>query len=298
MTLEQLRIFVAVAEREHVTEAAKALNLSQSAVSSAITSLEGRHRVPLFDRVGRRIVLNQAGAAFLVQARRVLADMAAAEASLADLSRLERGRLTIHASQSIASYWLPPRLAAFHDAHPGIELDVAFGNTAQVAEAVVDGRAELGLVEGDVDDAVLRRETIGQEHLSLVVSPQHPWAANRPAAIDLASTPWVLREPGSGTRAAFEAVLEASGLTLSQLKVAMVLPGNEAVRSAVEAGAGAGVMSRSVAVLGVARAALVEIPMDLPVRAFHLLRHKQRYRSLAGDEFVKMAKAFADPVER
>jgi DNA-binding transcriptional LysR family regulator len=298
LTLEQLRIFVAVAEREHVTEAAKTLNLSQSAVSGAITTLEGRHRVPLFDRVGRRIVLNQAGVAFLAQARQVIASMEAAEAALADLSRLERGRLTIQASQSIASYWLPPRLAAFHEAHPGIELDVAFGNTTQVADAVVDGRAELGLVEGVIDDPVLRRDTIGEEHLSLVVSPRHPWAASGGVDIDLTSTPWILREPGSGTRAAFEALLQGRELNVSQLMVAMVLPGNEAVRSAVEAGAGAGVMSRSVAVLGVARGALVEIPMELPVRAFHLLRHKQRYRSLAGDEFVKMAKAFADPVER
>ncbi len=298
MTLEQLRIFVAVAEREHVTEAAKTLNLSQSAVSGAITTLEGRHGVPLFDRVGRRIVLNQAGAAFLVQARQVIASMEAAEAALADLSRLERGRLTIQASQSIASYWLPPRLTVFRDAHPGIELDVAFGNTSQVADAVVDGRAELGLVEGLIDDPVLRRETIGQEHLSLVVSPRHAWATSDRGDIDLTATPWILREPGSGTRAAFEAVLQGRGLTLAQLTVAMVLPGNEAVRSAVEAGAGAGVMSRSVAVLGVARGALVEIPIELPVRAFYLLRHKQRYRSLAGEEFVKMAKAFADPVER
>ena len=78
----------------------------------------------------------------------------------------------------------------------------------------------------------------------------------------------------------------------------MVLPGNEAVRSAVEAGAGAGVMSRSVAQLGVARGALVEISADLPVRDFHLLRHKQRYRSRAGDTFVAVAKAHADPEMR
>jgi DNA-binding transcriptional LysR family regulator len=73
----------------------------------------------------------------------------------------------------------------------------------------------------------------------------------------------------------------------------MVLPGNEAVRSAVEAGAGAGVMSRSLAGLGIARGALVELPIDLPVRDFHLLRHKQRYRSRAGDVFLDIAKRYA-----
>jgi DNA-binding transcriptional LysR family regulator len=173
MTLEQLRIFVAVAERQHVTRAAAALNLTQSAVSSAITALEGRHGVALFDRVGRSIVLNQAGETFLVEARSVLARVAAAEAALADLSGLERGRLSIHASQTIASYWLPPRLTAFHAAHPGIVLDVAIGNTAQVARAVADGDAEIGLVEGIVDDPVLNRTVIDQERLSLVVGRDH-----------------------------------------------------------------------------------------------------------------------------
>ena len=298
MTLEQLRIFVAVAERQHLTEAARALNLSPSAVSSAIAALEGRHRVPLFDRVGRNIVLNPAGEAFLGQARLVLASMDAAQTTLADLSGLERGRLSIHASQTIASYWLPPRLKTFHDAHPGIELDVAFGNTAQTAQAVAEGRAELGFVEGEIDEPVLSRQAIGQEHLSLVVAPDHIWAKGSTSTFDLTSTAWVLREAGSGTRSVFEAWMVKQGLSLAELEVAMVLPGNEAVRSAVEAGVGAGVMSRSVAQLGVARGALVEISADLPVRDFHLLRHKQRYRSRAGDTFVAVAKAHADPEKR
>ncbi|HXA38393.1 MAG TPA: LysR family transcriptional regulator [Phenylobacterium sp.] len=294
MTLEQLRIFVAVAERQHITRAAEALNLTQSAVSSAITTLEGRHGIALFDRVGRGIVLNQAGEAFLDEARAVLARVAAAEAALEDLSGLQRGRLSIHASQTIASYWLPPRLAAFHAKYPGIGLDVAMGNTAQVARAVAEGAAELGLVEGEVDDPVLSRSVIDHEQLSLVVGRSHPWASQAPAkALDLTATSWVLREPGSGTRSSFEAALALRGLSLADLTVAMVLPGNEAVRAAVEAGAGAAVMSASVVALAVASGALVALPLDLPPRAFHLLRHKQRYRSRAGDAFVEIAKGYA-----
>ncbi|MEI9963899.1 MAG: LysR substrate-binding domain-containing protein [Caulobacteraceae bacterium] len=217
--------------------------------------------------------------------------MAAAEAALADLSGLERGRLSIHASQTIASYWLPPRLAAFHAAHPGIMLDVAIGNTAQVAGAVADGAAEIGLVEGLVEDPALERAVIDHERLSLVVGRDHPWAIAPPQGEpDLTATEWVVREPGSGTRSSFENALAARGLSLADLKIAMVLPGNEAVRSAVEAGAGAGVMSQSLASLGVARGALVELPIDLPPRDFHLLRHRQRYRSRAGDAFLDIAR--------
>ena len=91
MTLEQLRIFVAVAEREHMTHAAVALNMTQSAVSAAITALEARHRVKLFDRVGRRIALTSVGKAFLVEAKAVLARSSAAEQALADLAGLKTG---------------------------------------------------------------------------------------------------------------------------------------------------------------------------------------------------------------
>jgi len=291
MTLEQLRIFVAVAERQHVTRAAQALNLTQSAVSSAVTALEARHGVALFDRVGRAIVLNPAGAVFLEEARAVLARAAAAEAALADLGDLSRGRLSIHASQTIASYWLPARLAAFHRAYPGVVLDVAIGNTAAVARAVAEGTAELGLVEGEVDDPLLERTVLDHDPLCLVVGRGHAWAGLAAEPVDLAASEWVVREAGSGTRAALEGALAARGLALADLPVAMVLPGNEAVRSAVRAGAGATLISRSVVAVGLELGSLAEAPFDIPPRAFWRLRHRQRYRSRAGDAFLEIAAA-------
>jgi len=292
MTLEQLRIFVAVAERQHVTRAAETLNLTQSAVSSAVTALESRHGVVLFDRVGRNIVLNQAGKAFLEEAKEILAKVATAEAVLDDIAGLSRGTLSIQASQTIASYWLPPRLAVFHRLYPGIELDIAIGNTAQVAKAVSDGFAELGFVEGEIDNPALSRSVVDHDHLALVVSPDHSWAKQPPVRADqFDQSPWVLREPGSGTRSTFEAVLEDAGMSVDGLQVAFVLPGNEAVRTAVETGAGATVISRSAVAPALASGALVEIPFEFPARPFFLLRHVQRYRSRAGQTFVDLAKA-------
>jgi DNA-binding transcriptional LysR family regulator len=112
MTLEQLRIFVEVASREHVTRAAEVLNLTQSAVSAAISALEMRHGVILFDRVGRRIALTEAGRLFVDEARGVLERARAAELALADLGGSAAGVLRIHASQTVASYWLPSRLVS------------------------------------------------------------------------------------------------------------------------------------------------------------------------------------------
>jgi len=290
VTLERLRVFVAVAERQHVTAAARALNMTQSAVSNALAALEAEHAVHLFDRVGRGVVLNETGRVFLPEAKAVLARAAAAEAALADMSALRRGRLAVFASQTIASYWLPRRLVAFHKAHPAIELDVAIGNTREAAEAVLGGAAELGLVEGAVDEPALSSAVVGSDRLAVLVAPDHPWATRRRrlAAEDLATTPWVLREPGSGTRSTLEAAVRSAGLVPASVPVAMTLPSNEAVLAAAEAGAGATALSESVAYASVAAGRLATAPFDLPERPFRLLRHKERYRSRAGDAFAAL----------
>jgi DNA-binding transcriptional LysR family regulator len=289
VTLERLRIFVAVAERQHVTAAARALNLTQSAVSNALAALEAEYDIHLFDRVGRGVALNETGWAFLPEARAVLARAAAAEAALTDMSALRRGRLSIHASQTIASYWLPRRLVAFHEAYPGVELDVAIGNTREVADAVSQGLAEIGLVEGAVEDPALSQTRVGSDRLAVVVTPDHPWAGRRRLdAADLVSSQWVLREPGSGTRSTLEAAVRAAGVDPASLPIAMTLPANEAVLAAAEAGAGATALSESVAQASVAAGRLVVAPFSLPERPFRLLRHRDRYRSRAGDAFAAL----------
>jgi DNA-binding transcriptional LysR family regulator len=292
MTLEQLRIFVAVAERQHVTQAAAELHLTQSAVSSAIAALESRHDVRLFDRVGRNIVLNQNGQVFLEEAKAVLARAAAAETALADLGGLKRGRLSVHASLTIASYWLPERIVAYRQAHPGIDIDIQIGNTADVAKAVAESYAELGLVEGEVDDPVLSRQPIGQDQLMIVVGLDHPWAGRveiEPA--DLPASNWVLREQGSGTRSAFEAAVRSCGVDPKALPVALTLPANEAILAAVQAGLGATAISASVARPALEAGHVRQVPFQLPARPYYVLRHKERFRSKAGDAFLALARA-------
>ena len=289
MTLDQLRVFVAVAERQHVTRAARALNLAQSAASSAIAALEARFATKLFNRVGRGIELTEAGRLFLAEAKAVLARAEAAELALAEIGGLKRGTLSVQASQTIASYWLPRHLVAFRRAHPGIDIRLSVGNTAQVAAAVHEGQAELGFVEGAVNDPELSSATVAHDQLVLVVGPEHNWAGRGSVAPhDLTASEWVLREPGSGTRSAFEAALEGFGLALTALDVALELPSNEAVRAAVEAGMGATVISASVAAPSVEAGLLHRVGFALPDRAFHVLRHHERYRSRAADALLDL----------
>ena len=157
MTLEQLRVFVAVAERQHVTRAAEALNIAQSAVSASIAALEGRHGAKLFHRVGRRIELTEAGALFLAEAHAVLARAESAELVLSELGELKRGVLSVYASQTIAGYWLPRYLVDFRRSYPGVAIRLSIGNTSQAAAAVRGGEADLGFVEGEVDSGSYKR---------------------------------------------------------------------------------------------------------------------------------------------
>ena len=289
MTLEQLRIFVAVAEREHVTQAARALHLTQSAVSAAVSALESRYATQLFNRIGRRIELTQAGRLFLAEARAVLGRAAAAETALADLTGLKRGALAIAASQTVANYWLPPLMQRYRAAHPGIALSLSIGNTETVAAMVSDGIADFGFVEGDVANLALSVVPVGDDELVLVTSPALAPAKRRPlTAGELGKMRWVFRERGSGTRAIFETALSDLGVAVAELNIVLELPSNEAVRTAVEHGAGAAALSRLAVQPALAAGSLVALPLDLPKRQFFALRHNERWASHAEREFFAM----------
>ena len=282
MTLEQLRIFVEVAERQHLTQAANALSLTPSAVSSAIRVLENRYGIPLFNRVGRRIETSEAGRIFLTEARLTLASARAAELTLSELGGLTRGALSIQASQTIASYWLPELMVRFHQKYPQIELSLTVGNTQQVAQAVVDGAADLGFIEGTIDEPALVVETVDDDRIVAVVGPGHPWAnGERLTPADLLTGKWIMREQGSGTRSAFEEMLEAIGVDVSGLQIALTLPSNEAVRSAVMSGPFVTVVSELVVASHLQAGLLCKANIVLPLRSFYLLHHKARYKTKA-----------------
>lgn len=289
MTLDQLRIFVEVAQRQHLTQAASALFLSPSAVSSSIKALEERYGTALFHRIGRRIELSDAGLIFLIEAQRTLASARAAENTLSELGQMRRGTLAIHASQTIASYWLPRLLVQFSQTYPAIDLTLEVGNTDSVAQAILLGGADLGFIEGDIDEPSLAIEAVGEDQLVVVVAPDHPWSAGVPlAAADLVQAQWILRETGSGTRSAFEKALSDMGVPVAAMQVALSLPSNEAVRSAVMAGPFATAISELVVASHVQAGLLVRAALVLPARGFSLLRHPERHRSRAALAFEEL----------
>jgi DNA-binding transcriptional LysR family regulator len=286
MTLEQLRVFVAVAERLNMTRAAEGLHITQSAASAAIGALERRYSTSLFDRVGRGLVLSDAGSAFLPQARDILQRSEAAAETLADLAGLTRGALTLAASQTIASYWLPSRMARFAQAHPGVTLQLLLGNTAQVAQSVLEGSANLGFLEGEVDLPLLEQRPVGGDRLALYVHPGHPLLDKPPTIAALANALWILREAGSGTRSGFEHAIRANGLDPSSLKTVLELPSNEAILAAVEAGEFVTAVSELAAAPLVAAGRIEKLQFELNDRCFWLVAHHERVASRAAAAFV------------
>jgi DNA-binding transcriptional LysR family regulator len=297
MTLDQLQIFIAVAEREHVTRAADAIGLAPPSVSSAVASLEREFGTKLFHRVGRGIALTEGGKLLLEEAHTLVNRADAVKLAMREFTGLSRGRLEIKASQTIASHFLPPRLVDFHQAYPGVALVVSLGNSAQVVEAIIRGNIELGFVEGPEEELQVSRlavEMIARDDLVMVVSVKHPWVIMEKLTVDdLTAGKWILREDGSGTRAAFVKALGALGIPYGKLNIAIELPSNEAVLEAVLAGAGATILSARVCADVIKAGTLKRLPVTLAPRAFYAVQHADRYRSRAVSALLEILRTHA-----
>jgi DNA-binding transcriptional LysR family regulator len=243
MTLEQLRIFLAVAEHLHFTRAAETLYITQPAVSAAIQSLETEYSVKLFHRVGRRVEIAEAGKLLFLEAQKILEQVAIAERNLRELNNLQQGELRLGASLTIGNYWLPDKISQFQQEYAGIRVNCTLANAEEIAEGTASGRFDLGLVSGEVKSTlrdVLLQTAVGRDRLQIVVGQSHPWF-HRPViqVADLLITPWVLREAGSGAQQVFEQALQSWGVDRSQLNVMLVLSSSEMVKAVVERGIGA-----------------------------------------------------------
>ncbi len=290
MTLTQLKIFIAVAERGHVTRASEHLGITQSAVSAAVAALENQYQVKLFNRVGRAIKLSETGELFLSEAQAVVDRAEAAQRMLRELGGITIGHLEIAASQTIANYWLPRRLAMFQALYPGVVLNVSISNTREVETAVVNGAADIGFVEGTTRAPQLILDEVDYDQLVLVGATSR-WASQNKAPIDLVTMPWIVREPGSGTREVLERIAGDAGLKWQDLNIILELPSNEAVREAVDAGAGVTLISRYVVAGSIEAGALCQLELDIPPRTYHMARHRKRIPSAARRAFVDMVLA-------
>ena len=246
-SLENFRVVVfrAVAEQLNFRKAAEELYLTQPAVSLQIKALEEDLGVQLFDRTSAHISLTDAGRVLLDYANRVNSLLVEAEHEIAALSGEHAGQLALGASTTIAQYVLPRLLGEFCKEHPRVHPTLIGGNTEHIVEAVEKQKIALGFIEGPARSRDVKTQPFLQDELVLIVSTAHEWAGRASISCsELASIPLLMRERGSGTRHVIEMAIERQGVKRSSLRIVMELDSTEAIKSAVEAGLGAGFVSR------------------------------------------------------
>lgn len=286
-TLRQLQVFTAIARVESVSRAAKALAMSQSAVSGALLDLERQFDVRLFERFGKRLTLSELGRALWPQAEALCEQ--AHELEL-DLARQHSGELRVGATLTIGSHLCPPLMAAFMRENAGARVKLRIANTQEIAHAVKSFAIDVGLVEGELSDPELSVTPWRSDELSVFCSPEHPLARKRKLTdADLASSSWIVREPGSGTRQAFERAL--AGL-VSQLRIELELTQTEAILGAVEAGLGLGCVS-ALALEDAFRLGTL-VRCRVPHRDFHrslfFVLHQRKFRTPALERWLALCR--------
>ena len=303
LTLRQLQIFVAVAQHGSTTAASAAVALSQSATSSAVNELERLLSLRLFDRAGKRLLLNDNGRALLPRALALLDGAAGIEQMSRD-GLAQSQSLRIGASSTVGNYVLPQLLGAYlsdlrPDTAPAWQSSVMIGNTETVCDAVASFDIDVGLIEGPCHRATLRVRPWLQDELVVVASPSYAWVnAVQPAAgptrISLAAlreAVWLLREPGSGTREATDQWLLPH---LRTHRRRMEIGSSEAIKHAAAQGLGVACLSHWVAKDLIDSGQLVRVATTLPkmARQCHIVVHQDKDPTPALTRFLQQAMAF------
>ena len=295
VSLHQLSVFRAVARHQSFTRAAEELYISQPAVSAHVRELERLYGVELFEQVGRRVRLTEAGCLLEEYANRLLALIEESRRALDELKGLERGRLEVGASTIPGAYFLPEALGRFKARHPGVEVALHIADTHQVLGMVRRADVELAVVGESREEDGLRRQPYRSDELVLVVAAAHPWA--REGLTDLmglAEEPFILRERGSSTRENAEALLGRVGVAP---RVVMEWESTEAIKKAVEAGLGVSILSAHAVELEVAcgRLSTVRHPALACRRQFYIVSHGDRRLSPAARAFAALLEEDAAP---
>lgn len=260
--LGALELLLAVARHGSLGRAAREVGITQPAASSRIRSMERQLGVALVDRSPRGSRLTEAGALVTDWARRIVETAEAFDAGAQALRGRRDSRLRVAASMTIAEYLLPGWLIALRAQRPDTAVSLIAGNSSAVAERLLSGEADLGFVEGLAVPEGLDGTVIGHDRLFVVVAPGHAWARRRRAPLtpeELAGTPLVLREQGSGTRQVLDSALTRHGGLSVPL---MELASTTAVKAAAVSGAGPAVLSELAVTEELSSRRLMRVPVE------------------------------------
>jgi DNA-binding transcriptional LysR family regulator len=282
ITLRQLEVFAEVLKSGSTTQASQMLALSQSAVSAALTDLEGQLGVQLFDRVGKRLVVNEHGRLLYPRALALLEQATEIER----LFREDNGAIRVAASSTIGNYILPEVIARYRRDFPDLPLELSVGNSQDVINAVADFRVDIGLIEGPCHAAEIVAEPWLEDELVVFCAPDSPLLEGKVTLARLASAPWILREKGSGTRELVDYLLLSH---LPEFHLGMELGNSEAIKHAVRHGLGISCLSRRVIAEQLENGSLMALSVPLPrlTRTLWRIHHRQKHISNALNRFLR-----------
>ncbi len=273
-SLRQLQVFLAVAQDESLTLAAKRLHMSQSAVSEAILNLERAYELRLFDRAANRLSLSSAGAAIRAEAENLYTQCSRFEEVLARQDTL--GHIKVGASYTIGNHLATRYLSRYLQNYPDADIQLEISSSPDIVDKVLNFEVDIGMIEGQMKRPNLSLIPWMEDELIVFCAPDHPLAGKgRLSVADIAGARWILREPGSGARTTFERVM---GKKLEHVNVFLEFRHNEAIQDAVQSGLGIGCLSQIVLEKKIAGGELV--PLALPTRkirrTFCLALQKER----------------------
>lgn len=289
MNLNQLKIFYAVAQKKSFTMAARELFLTQPAVTIQIQKVEREYETKLFDRIGKKIFLTESGKILFSYAEKILNLFGQAEEALTDAKELKSGKLSIGASATVGSYYLPKIFEVFGKKYPNIEIEMTLANSYTVVEDVLALKNDLGFIGRLPHLERLVVIPFLEEELVLIVPPNHPLTHKEEVFFeDLSGQPLISREMGSATRKLVEESATKKGVSM---RVVMDLASNEAIKRAVEDGLGISIISKYVAQKEVDQGVLrmVTLADERIMRRFFIIYHEDKYLSNTLRAFLKVA---------
>jgi DNA-binding transcriptional LysR family regulator len=284
ITLRQLQVFEAAARLGGYTRAAETLHLSQPAVSMQIRQLEEQAGMPLFDQIGKKVHLTDAGRTLYKHAQSILAQVNEAQLELEEMRGMRRGQLNITIA-STANYFAPRLLAAFCQRHPEVKVSLDVSNREHILELLKETDKDLAIMGRPPEASDLVAHPFMENPLVVIAAPDHPLAqAHDIPLARLNEETFISREIGSGTRMAAERFFDEAG---TRLTTVMEMSSNEAIKQAVQAGLGLGVVSIHTLEMELALGRLV----ILDVQGFPILRHWYAVHR-HGKRFSAVAQAF------
>jgi DNA-binding transcriptional LysR family regulator len=287
ITLRQLRIFEEVARFSSISRAAKEMHLSQPAISMQVKQLEQQIGLPLLEQIGKRLFLTEAGLELRAHCQRFGAQMQDLKTAMDQFRGLQRGFLGL-AVVSTANYFLPPVIAKLNERHPGMRISLQVANREAVLAALADNRTDLAITGEPPQSADLVAVPIKENPLVVVAAPTHRLAQQTSlAASQLAGETFVLREPGSGTRAVIERHFASMGIEYS---AGCEFNTNESIKLAVQAGLGLALISQQTIELELETKRLVMLPIEgFPiVRRWYAVHRYDKRLSAAATAFLAL----------